>query len=200
MAKYSESIQNLIDALTRLPGIGPKSAERLVFHLLNQPKPDLEKLSMMLKHLKDKIVTCSQCYNFSETDPCLICKDARRSSGVVCVVAKPQDLIALERIGEYQGVYHVLGGVIDPLEGITPDKLKIRELVARIKGGSVKEVIMALNPDLPGETTTLYLIKLLKQFKDLRITRLARGLPIGSDLEYADEVTLSSALKGRREV
>ncbi len=200
MNSYPQSIKELINRFNQLPGIGPKTAERLVFYLLNQPKEELVKLGSAFEHLKDKIIQCSKCYNFSETDPCSICKDNRRSSGVVCVVAKPQDLMVIEKIGEYQGVYHLLGGVIDPLEGITPDKLRIKELAMRIKKDNVREVILALNPDMPGETTMLYLTKLLKQFKDIKITRLARGLPIGSDLEYADEVTLSNALKGRREV
>jgi len=200
MAQFPASIKDLIDQFTKLPGIGPKTAERLVFHLLKQPKENLVKFGLTLEHLKDKIIICKQCQNFSETNPCLICSDKKRNNKVICVVATPQDLLSLEKTNEYQGVYHVLGGVIDPLEGITPDQLKIRELFERVKKDGVLEIILALSPDLPGETTMLYLTKLLKQFKDIKVTRLAQGLPSGSDLEYADEVTLTSALRGRKEV
>ncbi|MFA6410885.1 MAG: recombination mediator RecR [Candidatus Buchananbacteria bacterium] len=200
MPPYSPSIKNLIDQFSHLPGIGPKTAERLVFHLLKQSKDDLARFGLALEHLKDKIVICQQCQNFAETNPCLICQDKKRNQSLVCLVAKPQDLFSLEKTNEYTGVYHVLGGVIDPLAGITPDKLKIRELVERIKKGQITEVILALNSDLSGETTMLYLTKLLKQFKTIKITRLAQGLPIGSDLEYIDEVTLTSAIKGRKEL
>jgi len=200
MAQYPPSIKELIDQFTRLPGVGPKTAERLVFYLLRQPKADLSKFGLALEHLKDKIISCNQCHNFAEINPCPICSDKKRSPKVICVVATPKELFALEKINEYQGVYHVLGGVIDPMEGTTPDQLKIRELVERIKQAGAIEIILALSPDLPGETTILYLTKLLKQFKNMKITRLAQGLPSGSDLEYADEVTLSSALKGRKEL
>ncbi|MFA6254608.1 MAG: recombination mediator RecR [Patescibacteria group bacterium] len=200
MAQFPASVKELIDQFTKLPGIGPKTAERLVFYLLKQPKENLVKFGLALEHLKDKIIICQQCQNFSETNPCLICSDKKRNAKVICVVATPQDLLSLEKTNEYQGVYHVLGGVIDPLEGITPDQLKIRELVERVKKDGILEIILALSPDLPGETTMLYLTKLLKQIKTIRITRLAQGLPSGSDLEYADEVTLTSALRGRKEV
>ncbi len=200
MVRYPASIKDLLDQFTKLPGIGPKTAERLVFHLLKQPKESLVKFGSALEQLKDKIIVCSQCQNFAETSPCLICQDKKRNAKVICVVATPQDLLALEKTNEYQGVYHVLGGVIDPLEGITPDQLKIRQLVERIKKDGVLEIILAFNSDMPGETTMLYLTKLIKQFKTIKITRLAQGLPSGSDLEYADEVTLSSALRGRKEI
>ncbi|MBI3290780.1 recombination protein RecR [Candidatus Falkowbacteria bacterium] len=200
MANYSKSIKDLIDQFSRLPGIGPKTAERLVFYLLKQPKEDLVRFGDTLGHLKDKIIKCLECQNFAEENPCVICQDRNRSHKVICIVAKPQDLLALEKTSEYKGVYHVLGGVIDPMEGITPDHLNIRVLVERIKKNGVIEIILALNSDMPGETTVLYLTKLLKQFRNIRVTRLAQGLPIGSDLEYVDEVTLGSALKGRREV
>jgi len=199
MSNYPPSIKNLIDQFSHLPGIGPKTAERLVFYLLNQPKENLASFGLALEHIKDKIKVCRQCQNFAETDPCLICGDKKRNQKIICVVAKPQDLFALEKTNEYPGVYHVLGGVIDPLDGITPDRLKINELVERIKKDNSVEVILGLNSDMPGETTILYLTKLLKQYK-IKITRLAQGLPSGSDLEYADEVTLTSALKGRREL
>lgn len=200
MAYYPDSIKNLLDQFSRLPGIGPKTAERLVFFLLKQPKEDLAQFGMALEHLRDKITICHSCLNFTEADPCTICSDHRRDHKIICLVSKPQDLFALEKTSEFGGVYHVLGGVIDPIEGITPESLTIRELVNRIKVDGVKEIILALNSDMPGETTILYLTKLLKQFKDIRITRLAQGLPIGSDLEYVDQVTLTNALKGRREL
>lgn len=200
MIFYPSSVKNLIEQFTRLPGIGPKTAERLVFYLLKQPKENLVKFGLTLQNLQNKITVCQQCYNFAETNPCLICQDKKRNQKLICVVAKPQDIIALEKTNEYQGVYHILGGLIDPLEGITPDKLKIKELVERIKKDGVLEIILALNSDMPGETTILYLTKLLKQFKNIKISRLAQGLPIGSELEYADEITLSNALKGRKEV
>lgn len=200
MDSYPQIIKKLIDQFSKLPGIGPKTAERLVFYLVKQPKENLVEFSAILQELKDKVTICSECQNFSETSPCPICNDKKRNPKVICIVAKPQDLFALEKTGEYQGVYHVLGGLIDPLEGITPDRLKIKELVARIKKDGVLEIILALNSDMPGETTILYLTKLFKQFKNIKITRLAQGLPSGSDLEYSDEITLSSALKGRKEV
>jgi len=200
VTSYPSSIKALIDQFAQLPGIGPKTAERLVFYLLRQSKEDLAKFGVTLERLKDKITVCQQCQNFAETNPCAICQDKKRNPGVICVVAKPQDLFSLEKINEYQGVYHVLGGTIDPLEGITPDQLKIKELVERIKKDGVREIILALNSDMPGETTILYLTKLLKQFKNIKVTRLAQGLPSGSDLEYSDEVTLGAALKGRKEL
>lgn len=200
MAQYPTSIKNLIDQFSRLPGIGPKTAERLVFYLLRQPKEQLEEFGGSLEKIKGKIKTCSKCQNFAESDPCDICSNSKRSSQVICIVAKPQDVYSLEKIGEYEGVYHVLGGLIDPLEGRTPDKLNIKQLIERLKKDGALEIILALNSDMPGETTILYLTKLLKQFKNIKITRLAQGLPTGSDLEYADEVTLGKALIGRREI
>jgi len=199
MSGYSQSIKNLLEHFESLPGIGPKTAEHLVFYLLNHSGQDLEKFANAIIHLKDNVIRCSKCQDFSEVDPCPICRDNQRNSRVVCVVASPQELSALERTKEYQGTYHVLGGVIDPLEGITPEKLKIKELLARIKKDNITEIILGLSPDMPGETTMIYLTKLLKNY-NIKITRLARGLPIGSDLEYADEITLGNALRGRREV
>jgi len=199
MKNYPLSIQKLIDQFSSLPGIGPKTAERLVFHLLYQPQTNLDQFGEAVSRLKNGINQCRQCQNFSESDPCDICRSPKRNRRVICVVSRPQDLAALERTGDYEGVYHILGGIIDPLEGITPDKLTIKKLLERIKNDGATEIILALNPDMPGETTMIYLTKLLKQVKGMKITRLARGLPVGSDLEYADEVTLASALKGRRE-
>ncbi len=197
---FPPSIKNLIDQFSALPGIGPKTAERLVYYLLKKQKSDLAQFGEALEHIKDKITVCQKCYNFAESNPCEICGDKKRSQTTICIVEKPQDLYALEKTGEYNGTYHVLGGVIDALEGITPEKLKIRELGQRIKQENVKEVILAMNSDLPGETTILYLLKFLKQFPQLKVSRLAQGLPTGSDLEYADEITLTNALKGRREL
>ncbi len=200
MNQYPNSIKNLIINFSRLPGVGPRTAERLVFYLLKQNEDYLASLSQSLKEIKEKITICSVCYNFSEINPCQICQNKNRNQRVICIVSKPQDLFAIEKTNEYQGVYHVLDGVIDPLEGITPDKLRIKELIFRIKNNGVTEVILALNLDMTGETTILYLTKLLKQFKNIKITRLAQGLPSGSDLEYSDEITLGNALKGRREI
>lgn len=200
MSQYAQAIKNLIDQFAKLPGIGPKTAERLVFYLIKQDKTVLTKFADSLKEISTNIKVCQHCQNFTEVDPCMICKDTKRNPKVICVVATPQDLNAIEKTHEYQGVYHVLWGIIDPLEGITPEQLKIKELVDRIKKDGVREIILALNSDMPGETTILYLTKLLKQFKTIKITRLAQGLPAQSDLGYADEITLTSALKGRREL
>lgn len=200
MARYPAAIQNLINQFTKLPGIGPKTAERLVFDLLRQPVSTLTEFGSALGHLKDTIKRCGRCQNFAETDPCQICADARRNQLVICLVAKPQDVVAIERTNEYEGVYHVLGGMIDPLEGVTPKNLTVKALLDRLKAAQAQELILALNPDMAGETTMFYLTKLLQQFNGLRVTRLARGLPTGSDLEYTDEVTLSNALSGRRQV
>ncbi|MEK7653122.1 MAG: recombination mediator RecR [Patescibacteria group bacterium] len=197
---YPSSIQNLINQFAKLPSVGPKTAERLVFYLLKQPESELHQFGEAIENIKGKIKICSRCFNFSENDPCPICADPRRDQKMICLVAKPQDVIALEKTGIYQGVYHVLGGNINPLENIAPENIKINELVGRIKNNGVTEIILALNPDIEGETTALYLVKLLKQFPNLKITRLARGLPMGADLEYADEVTLENAINGRREV
>ncbi len=203
MSNFPPLIKNLIDHFSHLPGVGPKTALRFVFYLLKQPKVEVEKFSAALGVLKNQIAVCQICQNFSEKNPCSICDDSRRDHGIICVVAEYQDLPVIENTGEHQGTYHVLGGVLDPLHGVTPDQLKIKELVTRIQNsnGKIKEIILALNPDLEGETTMLYLTKLIKSFgKQIKITRLARGLPMGSDLEYADEVTVSDALKGRKEI
>lgn len=196
---YPNIIQKLIEYFSALPGIGPKTAEKFVFYLLKQPREELQNFSKAISELKDKISICPICYNYSETQPCQICQNQKRNRSVICVVARPQDIAAIEKTKEYLGVYHLLEGVLNPLEGITPDKLKIKELIDRIKKDNVKEIILALNPDIEGETTILYLKKILKPYR-IKMTRLARGLPIGSDLEYADEVTLSNALKGRKAV
>lgn len=199
MSRFPQPIQNLINGFTRFPGIGPKTATRFVFHLLSRPEEELKNLAQSIASLKAKITHCKVCQNFSLGSPCEICQDLKRNKSLVCVVSRPQDLEALEKTNEYPGVYHILGGTISPLQGIGPEHLKIQELINRVKKDNIQEIILALNPDMNGETTSLYLTKLLKPF-NIKITRLARGLPVGSELEYADEVTLSSALKGRKEV
>jgi len=203
MSRFPPAIQNLLDYFAKLPGVGPKTALRFVFYLLKQPKEEIMKFTQAMQSIKKSITNCSTCQNFSETNPCPICADQKRDHSMICVVAEHQDLPVIENTGEYHGTYHVLGGVLDTLHGITPDQLKIKELITRIQNsnGKIKEIILAFNPDLEGETTMLYLTKLIKSFnKPIKITRLARGLPIGSDLEYADEVTVSDALKGRKEI
>lgn len=200
MSRYPDSIRNLIQQLAKLPGIGPKAAERLVFHLLRQPKEDLTSLGKSLEHIKENIKVCSKCQNFSEKSPCEICSNPRRSHQTICIIATAQDLSAIEKTSQYAGTYHILGGIINPIEGTTPEQLNLQSLVNRIKNDNVTEIILALNSDIPGETTILYLTKLLKQFNDITITRLAQGLPVGSDLQYADEVTLTSALRQRKKI
>lgn len=199
MPKYSEAIEKLIIEFNKLPGIGGKTSERFVFYLLKQPKQELEKLGLAIEHLKDKIKICQACQNFSENDPCSLCSSKSRDQKTICVVAEPQDVISIEKTGEYNGLYHVLHGLLKPVEGVTPDKLKINPLLERVKKDGIKEIILALNPDIEGESTSLHLKKLLSPFS-LKITKLARGLAMGTELEYADEVTLSSALKERKKV
>lgn len=200
MASLPSPIQKLINQLTKLPGIGEKTAARLAFYLLKQPKEEIELFSKSLLELKEKIVRCSICQNIAEVNPCPICKDPNRDKSIICVVGEPLDVVALESTREYKGIYHVLGGSINPPEGIGPDQLKIKELLERIKQseGKIKEVILANNPTLEGEATAMYISRLLKPL-NIKITRIARGLPVGGDLEYADEITLSNALKGRKE-
>jgi len=195
---YPDIILKLIEYFSDLPGIGAKTSEKFVFFMLKQPESYLNGLAKTISNLKKEIKLCSSCFNFSDSNPCQICKDKNRNSGVICVVSRPQDVAVLEKT-DYVGIYHVLGGTLNPLENITPDKLKIKELVNKVKNGSVSEIILALNPDIEGETTILYLKKILLPYK-IRLTRLARGLPIGADLEYADEVTITDALHGRKEL
>lgn len=199
MTKFPSSIQNLIEEFNKLPGIGPKTSERFIFYLLKQPKKELDKLAEGIRHLKEKITLCFICYNFTEKTPCPICSDSRRDQKTICVVAESPDVHAIEKTSKYQGTYHVLGGVINQIEGIGPDQLKIKELVNRIKKDGIKEIILATNPDLEGESTALYLVRLLKPL-GVKITRLGRGLPMGSNIEYVDEVTLANALAGRGEM
>jgi len=197
--KYPESIQNLINEFNKLPGIGEKTSQRFVFYLLKQPKEELARLASSIEKLKDKIFLCGNCFNIDQKSPCSICTDKKRNQKAVCVVAQATDIRTIEKTQEYNGLYHVLEGTINQVEGIGPEKLRIKELISRIKKDGVEEIILALNSDIEGETTILYLKKLLAPYK-IKITRLARGLPLGSELEYADEITLTDALRGRREV
>jgi recombination protein RecR len=192
-------VSRLIEELSKLPGIGPKSAQRLTYYLLRASPEDAQALAQAILEVKEKIVLCSVCQNITDADPCAICRNDQRDQDSICVVEEPLDILALERTGSYKGLYHVLHGVISPMDGIGPDDLKVRELLARLKTGQVREVIMATNPNLEGEATAMYLTRLIAPL-GLKITRLARGLPMGADLEYADNVTLARALEGRQEV
>ena len=199
MAYYPEPVARLIEALKMLPGIGPKTAQRLTFFLLKRPVEEVAGLADSLTRLKALIVHCSVCFNVTEEDPCRICGDPRRDPRALCVVEEPNDLLAVERTGGFRGRYHVLLGALSPLDGIGPEDLKVRELLSRLEREPVDEIILATNPSVEGEATAIYLAKLLKPFA-VRITRIARGLPVGGDLEYADEVTLAKALEGRRDM
>lgn len=194
---YEGPVQNLIDELGRLPGIGPKSAQRIAFYLLRVPENDARRLARAITEVKERISFCKRCFNIAEADHCVLCADPRRDEAVLCVVEEPRDVVAIERTGEYRGLYHVLHGAINHLEGIGADQLKIRELLQRLADEPVKEVILCTNPNLEGDATAMYLARLLRD-TDLKVTRLASGLPVGSDLEYADELTLGRALDGRR--
>jgi recombination protein RecR len=199
VAYYPEPVARLIEALQGLPGIGPKTAQRLAFFMLKRPANEVRELADSLVAVKERIVSCSTCFNVTDQDPCRICSDPARDPAVLCIVEEPNDLLAMERTGEFKGRYHVLLGALSPLEGIGPDDLKVRELLARLDAGGTSEVILATNANVEGEATALYLVKLLRPL-GVRITRIARGLPVGGDLEYADQVTLAKALEGRREV
>jgi recombination protein RecR len=197
---YEGPVQDLIDELGRLPGVGPKSAQRIAFHLLAAEPADIARLQDALQKVKDGVVFCDICGNVSEQVTCRICRDARRDPTKVCVVEEPKDVVAIERTREFKGRYHVLGGALDPLSGVGPDQLRIRELLGRIGSQDVTEVILATDPNTEGEATATYLIRLLRDFPGLTVTRLASGLPMGGDLEFADELTLTRALSGRRTV
>ena len=194
---YEGVVQDLIDELGRLPGVGPKSAQRIAFHLLQADPVDVRRLADVLIEVKAKVQFCSICFNVSEDEQCRICRDPRRDPTVLCVVEEYKDVVAIERTREYRGRYHVLGGAISPIDGIGPDQLRIRELMARLADSEVTEVILATDPNLEGEATATYLTRMMK-ILELRVTRLASGLPVGGDLEYADEVTLGRAFAGRR--
>ena len=194
---YEGAVQDLIDELGRLPGIGPKSAQRIAFHLLAAEPADVGRLAAALQRVKDEVRFCTTCGNVAEAEQCRICLDPRRDETVICVVEEPKDVVAIERTREFRGRYHVLGGAISPIEGIGPDDLRVRELLQRLRDGTITELILATDPNLEGEATATYLARLIKPM-DLRVTRLASGLPVGGDLEYADEVTLGRAFSGRR--
>ena len=194
---YEGVVQDLIDELGRLPGVGPKSAQRIAFYLLAADPTDVRRLVHVLTEVKDKVRFCKTCGNVAEEEQCRICRDPRRDLTVLCVVEEPKDVVAIEKTREFRGRYHVLGGAISPIEGIGPDDLRVRELMTRLADGQVTELILATDPNLEGEATATYLARLVKPM-DLRVTRLASGLPVGGDLEYADEVTLGRAFEGRR--
>ena len=199
MNPYEGVMQTLIDELGRLPGIGPKSAQRIAFYLLKVDALDAKRLARAIEDAKDRVTWCRRCFNISEGEFCAFCLDERRDTHVVCVVEEPRDIVAVERTGEYRGRYHVLQGAISPIEGIGPEQLRVKELLTRVDSEGIKEIILCTNPNLEGEATAMYLARLLKPL-GLTVTRIASGLPVGGDLEYADELTLGRALEGRREV
>jgi recombination protein RecR len=196
---YAPPVAKLIEEFEKLPGIGHKTAQRLAFHVLNLPAEKVENLANSIRNAKLKTHYCSICSNLTETDPCPICSSTNRDHGIICVVEDPKDVVAMERIREFKGLYHVLQGVISPMEGIGPEDIRIKELLNRIRQGGIREIILATNPDVEGEATAMYISKLLKPI-GIRITRIAYGIPVGGDLEYADEITLAKALEGRREL
>lgn len=209
--RIPKAIQNLIESFEKLPGVGPKTAQRLTFYLLHVPQYELDKFASSLTQLKTGTVICSNCFTVGESDPCEICEDDNRDQGLICVVEEPLDVLALEKGGKYRGVYHVLHGRIDPLNNIGPDEIYIKQLIDRVRSRSIKEVILATNPTMEGEATAMYIAKQLREQptinppaseagQQLTITRIGRGLPIGADLEYADEITLQRALEGRSEI
>lgn len=203
MSVLPRSIQNLISEFAKLPGIGPKSAQRLAFYLLKQPQLDLDIFAQALNEVKNDVLYCDTCHNMADSNPCKICSDKSRNHNLICVVEDPLDVVAMAQIPSFRGVYHVLGGAISPLDGIGPDKLKIQELLSRLSSDQTeKEIVLATNPSLEGEATAMYIAKQLKQLNlnYVKITRIGRGLPMGADLEYADELTLSKSLEGRQEI
>ncbi|NCW94822.1 MAG: recombination protein RecR [Actinobacteria bacterium] len=194
---YEGIIQDLIDELGKLPGIGPKSAQRIAFHLVQSERVDVNRLVDVLRIVKEKVRFCSQCFNVAEEEECKICRDPRRDNSSICVVEESKDVVAIERTREFRGKYHVLGGAISPIDGIGPEQLRVRELLSRLSDSNVKEIIIATDPNLEGEATATYLARTIKPL-GIKISRLASGLPVGGDLEYADEVTLGRAFEGRR--
>jgi recombination protein RecR len=199
MAFYAAPVQDLIDELGRLPGVGPKSAQRIAYYLLKLPRDDALRLARSITEVKDRVSFCTRCFNIAEGDECQICLDAKRDETVLCVVEEPRDIVAVEKTGEFRGRYHVLQGAISPIEGVGPDQLRVKELLERLDSESIEEIILCTNPNIEGEATAMYLSRLLAPL-GLRVTRIASGLPVGGDLEYADELTLGRALEGRREV
>ncbi len=196
---YADAVQAVIDELGRLPGVGPKSAQRLAFHLMKLTVEDTTRLTVAIDEMKARVRFCDRCFNIAEAELCPVCADDRRDRSILCVVEEPRDIVAVERTGEFGGRYHVLGGAISPIEGIGPDQLRIRELLARLDPEGVSEVILATNPNIEGEATAMYLARLLGPL-GLVVTKIASGLPVGGDLEYADELTLGRALEGRRQL
>jgi len=196
---YAKPLAKLVGALERLPGIGPKSAQRLAFHLLRISEEETRSLVEAITEVKQKITQCKVCYNFAETDVCDICSSTKRDKGTICVVAEPRDIIAIEKTNEFRGTYHVLQGVISPMDGIGPDMLRVRELMARIADGGIQEIILATNPTIEGDTTAMYLAGILKPL-GVKVTRIAHGMPVGGDMDYADQATLIRALEWRREI
>ncbi len=199
MLEYTESIGRLINELTKLPGIGEKTAQRLTFFLLKTAEDDVKELAKALVDVKEHVKYCSVCGNITEEDPCAICRSNKRNRQVICVVEEPNDLFAIERTGEFSGLYHVLMGTLSPLEGVGPGDIRIQELLVRLQNEPCQEIIVATNPNVEGEATAMYLAKLLKPL-GVKVTRIARGIPVGGDLEYADEITMTRALEGRREL
>ena len=199
MSNYAGPVQELIDQLGRMPGVGPKSAQRIAFHLLKLPREDALRLAGAIVEVKDKVTFCPRCFNIAEGAECTICSDPRRDTTVICVVEEPKDIVSVEKTGEFRGRYHVLQGAISPIEGIGPDQLRVKELLSRLDDEAVTELILCTNPNLEGEATAMYLSRLVKPL-GIKVTRIASGLPVGGDLEYADELTLGRALEGRREV
>jgi recombination protein RecR len=194
----TDSLEKLIDEFSKLPGIGKKTAQRMAFFILKEKKEEAEALAKAILEVKEKVKYCSICFNITEEDPCVICMDEKRDRSIICVVEEANDVVALEKTDQYNGLFHVLGGVLSPLDGVGPDDLKIKEFLLRLKDKEVKEVILATNPNTEGEATAIYIAKLIKPL-DVRVTRIARGLPAGGDLEYADQVTLANAIEGRVE-
>jgi recombination protein RecR len=201
--KLPKAVRNLIEQMEKLPGIGPRSAQRLAFYLLHNPQSELDRYAQVFSELKRNTKICSTCRNVGETDPCEVCGDVGRDQTKICVVEEPMDVLAIERSGGFDGLYHVLHGVIQPLHNIGPEQLYIHDLITRLKGGKISEIILATNPTMEGEATAMYIARLIEDrglMAGLAITRIGRGLPVGGDLEYADEITLSRALEGRRQV
>jgi len=196
---YAETLAKLIEELKKMPGIGPKSAQRLAFYILQSSGKDVEKLVSSIRDAKERMKHCSSCYNITDIDPCKICSDRGRENGMLCVVAEPKDLMAIERSREYNGKYHVLGGLISPLDGVGPENLRIKELFQRLRKERIKEIILAISPTAEGEATNIYLAGLIRPL-GISLTRVAYGLPIGADMDYADEATLSKAFQGRKEI
>ncbi|MBE0447251.1 MAG: recombination protein RecR [Actinobacteria bacterium] len=199
MSYYAGPVAGLIEELSKLPGVGPKTAQRLAFYILKTSPADAKKLARAIDEVKDKIRFCEECFNVTDQVKCEFCRDANREQAAICVVEEPKDIVALEKTGEFKGLYHVLQGAISPIEGIGPDDIRVRELLKRLGEKEVREIVIATNPNIEGEATAMYLAKLIKPL-GIQVTRIASGLPVGGDLEYADEVTLGRALEGRREM